>query len=337
MMGVWHIRMGAGAAWRRTVWGEFLSEYLGTFTLIAFGDGVVAMAVAALNQSGRAETNHTIFLASGDWLLITWGWCIAVVLGIYVAGGISGAHINPAVTIALAVKRGFPWAKVPHYIFAQVAGAFTGAALVYLNYKDSIKGYEHATHAVRGQASSIASYSIFATFPAPYFHNAVGPLIDQIIGTALLVGIVLAVIDELNLPPKSNLAPFIIGLIVAAIGMSFGANAGYAINPARDFGPRFFAWIAGWKGVALPGNYDFATHNVHNYWWVPIVGPIVGGIIGALVYDFFVHHVLMARGAVPAPDVEEHGRVVEEVPTAAADVEARGRTVRETTPEERRS
>jgi glycerol uptake facilitator protein len=308
--------MGAQAAWRRTVWGEFLSEYLGTFTLIAFGDGVVAVAVAGLNQSGRAETNHTIFLATGDWLLITWGWCVAVVLGIYVAGGISGAHINPAVTIALAVKRGFPWVKVPYYIAAQMAGAFTGAALVYLNYKDSIKSYEHVTHAVRGQASSIASYSIFATFPAPFYHNNVGPLIDQIIGTALLVGIVLAIIDEINLPPKSNLAPFIIGLLVAGIGMSFGPNAGYAINPARDFGPRFFAWIAGWKGVALPGNYQFSGHHIGTYWWVPIVGPIIGGIIGALVYDFFIHHVLMSRGALPAPDVEEVGRVVEEKPVA---------------------
>jgi glycerol uptake facilitator protein len=310
--------MGAQAAWRRTVWGEFLSEYLGTFTLIAFGDGVVAVAVAGLNQSGRAANNSTIFLASGDWLLITWGWCMAVVLGIYVAGGISGAHINPAVTIALAVRRGFPWAKVPHYIAAQMLGAFTGAALVYLNYAASIKSYEHVTHAVRGQASSIASYSIFATFPAPYFHNNVGPLIDQIIGTALLVGIVLAIIDEINIPPKSNIAPFIIGLLVAAIGMSYGPNAGYAINPARDFGPRFFAWIAGWKGVALPGNYG---HGIGTYWWVPIVGPIIGGIIGALVYDFFIHHVLMARGAVPAPDVEEHGRVVEEVPTATPPAE----------------
>src|SRR5207237_2248577 len=145
MTGVWHVRMGAGAAWRKTVWGEFLSEYLGTFVLISFGDGVVAMAVAALNQSGRASTDHTIFLASGDWLLITWGWCVAVVLGIYVAGGISGAHINPAVTIALAVKRGFPWAKVPHYIFAQVAGPVTAPALVYLTSRNAIKSYQQVT------------------------------------------------------------------------------------------------------------------------------------------------------------------------------------------------
>jgi glycerol uptake facilitator protein len=301
--------LGASAAWRQTVWGEALSEYLGTFVLICFGDGVVAMAVSALNQSGRAATNHTIFLASGDWLLITWGWCIAVVLAIYVAGGISGAHINPAVTIALAVRRGFPWPKVPLYIFAQVAGAFTGAALVYLNYKDAIKSYEHVTHAVRGQTSSIASYSIFATFPSGYFHNPVGPFIDELIGTALLVGIVLAVIDTRNLAPKGNLGPWIIGLIVAAIGMSFGANTGYAINPARDFGPRLFAWFAGWDGVALPGNYG----NVNWYWWLPIVAPIVGGVIGAFVYDYFINKTLVGRGEPEATDIEVKGEAVEEL------------------------
>ncbi|MGB2952077.1 MAG: MIP family channel protein [Gaiellaceae bacterium] len=308
MLGVWHVRMGAGAAWRRSVWGEFLSEYLGTFVLIAFGDGVVAMAVSALNQSGRAETKTTIFLASGDWLLIAAGWAVAVVLAVYTAGGVSGAHINPAVTLALAVRRGFPWTKVPHYILAQFMGALTGAALVYLNYKDSIKSYEQATHAVRGQLSSVASYSIFATFPAGYFHGQVGPFIDEAIGTALLVGVVLAIIDERNLAPKSNLAPLIVGLVVAGVGMSFGANSGYAINPARDFGPRLFAWIEGWGSVALPGNYG----NVGSYWWIPIVAPIAGGIFGALMYDFFINQVLRARGEPEYEDVEAKGRVVEE-------------------------
>ena len=198
---------------------------------------------------------------------------------------------------------------MPHYILAQVAGAFTAGALVYLNYKDAIKGYENVTNAVRGESSSIASYSIFATFPSGFFHNPMGPFIDELIGTALLVGIVLAVIDNLNLPPKGNLAPWIVGSIVAGIGMSFGANTGYAINPARDFGPRLFAWFAGWDGVALPGNYG----NVNWYFWIPIVAPIVGAIIGALVYDFFINHVLQARGETPAEDVEAKGRVVEEL------------------------
>ena len=128
----------AQTGWRSTIWGELSSEFLGTLVLIAFGDGVVAMAVAALNQSGRAENAHTIFLASGDWLLITWGWAIAVVFGVYVAGGVSGAHINPAVTLALAAKREFPWGKVLPYVVAQVVGAFVGAALVFLVYHNAI-------------------------------------------------------------------------------------------------------------------------------------------------------------------------------------------------------
>src|SRR5690348_14119005 len=112
--------------------GECLAEFLGTFVLIAFGDGVVAMAVAALPGSGRTQTSTTIFLAAGDWLIITWGWAMAVTFAVYVAGGVSGAHINPAVTLAFAVRRQFPWRKVAPYIVAQVIGAFVGAALVYL-------------------------------------------------------------------------------------------------------------------------------------------------------------------------------------------------------------
>jgi glycerol uptake facilitator protein len=300
-------RAAPRARWRQTVWGELLSEFLGTFVLICFGNGVVAMAVAALNQSGRGEA---IFAASGDWLLIAWGWALAVALAIYVAGGVSGAHINPAVTIALAVRRGFPWAKVPSYIVAQMLGAFAGAALVYLNYHNAISSYEAAHNITRGAlggpADSTATFSIFATFPAPYFNaNMIWPFIDQVIGTGFLVMLVLALIDERNLAPKSNLAPLLIGLVVGAIGMSFGANAGYAINPARDFGPRVLAWLTGWGQVALPG--------VHNYVWVPIVGPIVGGVIGAIVYDFFIHKVLVDRGAPEVPGVEAEGRVVKEV------------------------
>jgi glycerol uptake facilitator protein len=289
---------------RTTVWGELLAEFLGTFILIAFGDGVVAMAVAALNQSGRGTE---IFAASGDWLLIAWGWMLAVAFGVYVAGGVSGAHINPAVTLALAVKRGFPWNKVAPYMVAQVVGAFVGAALVYLVYHDAISSFETAKHITRGAADSTPTFSIFATFPAPYFGSSlVGPVIDQIVGTAFLLMFVLALTDERNQPPKSNLAPLLIGFAVAAIGMSFGANAGYAINPARDFGPRVFAWLAGWGKVAFPG--------ANGYWWVPIVGPLIGGMLGAFVYDLFVGDILRARGEPPAPDVEGFGETVEERP-----------------------
>ena len=300
------------STWRASVWGDALSEFLGTFIMIAFGDGVVAMAVAALNQSGRGTL---IFHASGDWLLITWGWAFAVMIAVYVAGGVSGAHLNPAITISQAIKRDFPWKKVFPYIVAQFTGAFAGAALVYLNYKDAIASYEQSHGVIRGvlggAADSTVTYSIFATFPAPY-HGAsvVGPLIDQIVGTMLLVIAIFAIGDQLNQAPLSNLGPFIVGLIVAAIGMSFGANAGYAINPARDFGPRLFAWMAGWGEVALPG--------VRNYFWVPIVGPVIGGIVGAFVYDFFIHDVLKARSNQAAADTEA-GRGVTEKAAAGGD------------------
>src|SRR5919205_702409 len=285
-------------AWRRTPLGEVVSEFVGTFVLIAFGDGVVAMAVAALNQSGRGSQ---IFAASGDWLLIGWGWGLAVAFGVYVAGGISGAHINPAVTLAFAARRGFPWRKVPGYIGAQMLGAFLGALLVYIVYKASIDSFERANHITRGDPSSVPTYAIFATFPAKYFGNFVGPLIDQIVGTAFLVAFVFAVTDEVNQPVRANLAPLIVGFIVVAVGISFGANAGYAINPARDFGPRIFALIAGWGKIAFPGDYG----NVNTYFWIPIVGPLVGGTIGAYVYDWTVRATLFGRGEVPAAGVEE--------------------------------
>jgi glycerol uptake facilitator protein len=292
--------------WRRTIWGELSAEFIGTFVLIAFGDGVVAMAVAALNQSGRGTA---IFVASGDWLLITWGWALAVTFAVYVAGGVSGAHINPAVTLALAVRRNFPWAKVVPYMLAQLVGAFVGAALVYLVYHNAISSYEAAHNITRGalggSADSTATYSIFATFPAPYFHSSmIWPFVDQIVGTAFLLMFILALTDERNQPPRMNLAPLLVGFVVAAIGMSFGANAGYAINPARDFGPRVYAWLAGWGRVAIPG--------IHNYFWVPIVGPFIGGVVGAIVYDLFIRDTLRDRGAPMAVEEEAEGRTVKE-------------------------
>jgi glycerol uptake facilitator protein len=282
--------MSPQARWRQSTIGEYGSEFLGTFVLIMFGDGVVAMAVAALNQSGRGED---IFLASGDWLLIALGWGMAVALAIYVAGGISGAHINPAVTLAFAVFRDFPWRKVPGYMAAQVFGAFVAAALLYLNYKQAINSYEAANDITRGEENSIPTFSIFATFPAEFYSNAAGPFLDELIGTALLVGIVVALVDQYNQAPRANLGPLLVGLLVFGIGMSFGANSGYAINPARDLGPRLFAWIQGWGDIAVPGNYGW----VDGYMWVPIVAPLVGGLIGVLIYDFFIHNVLRVRAA----------------------------------------
>ncbi|SHF49812.1 glycerol uptake facilitator protein, partial [Acidocella aminolytica 101 = DSM 11237] len=253
-----------------------------------FGAGVVAVAVVGLTESGRTLV---IFQGAGGWLLITWGWALAVTMAIYVAGGVTGAHLNPAVSLAFAVKGDFPWRKVIPYWIAQVAGCFIGAAIVMLDYFKAINAWNLAHHVVDRTASGgLTTFSIFATFPAQYFGSNMGlPFIDQVIGTFFLVLFVLAIVDNTNVGPQSNMAPFLVGMAVAAIGMSFGVDAGYAINPARDFGPRLFTWVAGWGPNAFPGP--------HGYWWVPILGPLVGGPLAVYVYKLFISDTLAARSA----------------------------------------
>lgn len=293
--------------WRKGLVGELWAEFFGCFILISFGDGVVAM-LWALVGSGRSSAGP--LQSSGDWLLITWGWCLAVAFAVYTVGGISGAHINPAVTLGAALRGQLPWRKVVPYWVFQVVGCFVGAALVFLVYNQAINHFDQVNHIVKGQPASVATYSTFATFPAPYFGSVWGPLCDQIVGTFFLVLFVFAVTDEFSLPPGSNMGPWVIGFIVMAIGVSFGANAGYAINPARDFGPRIFALIAGWGKVAFPGDYA----HISNYFWVPIVGPLIGGAIAALFYDVALQDFLKARKA-PEPGVQAEGRVLEDRPT----------------------
>jgi glycerol uptake facilitator protein len=288
--------------WRATPVGEYLSEFLGTFVLIAFGTCVVAMYVMALPLSGRGEG----ITSDSDWLLICFGWGMAVVFGIYVAGGISGAHINPAVSVAFAAFGRFPWKKVPGYVVAQVLGAIAGAALTYLIYRDAIQAYEAENGVVRDGGD--ATVGVFVTGPAGYFGDYWGPFITEVVGTAFLLLIVFAVVDLMNLPPKANLAPLIIGLGVFAIGMSWGANSGYAINPARDLGPRILAWMMGWGDAAFPG----AQGNLDAYWWVPIVGPLIGAVIGAAIYVFTIEDVLKARQKPADADLISRGETVEE-------------------------
>jgi glycerol uptake facilitator protein len=290
--------------WRAGLGGELWAEFFGTFILICFGDGVVAM-LWALVGSGRSSAGA--LQSSGDWLLITWGWALAVAFAVYTVGGISGAHINPAVTLGFAIKKEFPWKKVVPYWVVQVLGAFVGAALVFLVYNNAINHFDQVNHIVKGTPKSVATFSTFATFPAPYFGTVWGPLIDQIVGTFFLVLFVFAVIDGFNLGVRANLHPFIIGMIVMAIGISFGANAGYAINPARDFGPRIFAWIAGWGKVAMPGDYA----NISTYFWVPIVGPLIGGALAAPAYNLGIRDILYARRR-----EAEHGPGHEEPPVS---------------------
>lgn len=304
---------------RQNTGGELLAEFLGTLVLIALGCGSVAVALAGLPGSGR----QTADFGPANWLIIAWGWGLAVVFGVYVAGGVSGAHINPAVTLAFAVRRRFPWRKVLPYWVAQVLGAFVGAAIVYAAYHDAIDAFNTAQN-IGSRPESLSTFSIFATFPAEYFGGGIwGPLVDQIVGTAILVALIAAIIDNRNQAPSANLAPFIIGLVVVAIGLTFGTNAGYAINPARDFGPRMFTFFAGWGETALPGTFDWFS----GYWWIPIVGPLVGGVVGIIVYDLFIGQVLDARGeleTVGTPPATEPGQVPGSA--GAANVAATGET-----------
>ena len=246
---------------------ELMAEFLGTFVLILFGTGVVAMVVLFPAEAAGAS-------AHGGYTNITLGWGLAVTMGGYVAGKVSGGHLNPAVTLTLAVFRGFPWRKVVPYSIAQTFGAFLAAALAYRNYLPAFHRFDPQLEKTAG---------VFTTFPAfPAFPQA--GFLDQVIGTALLLLMILAITDELNLPPGANLAPLMIGLVVVAIGMSFGGMHGYAINPARDFGPRLFTAVAGFKNYGLTDG--------PRVWWVPVFAPLLGGLIGAAVYDFGIRRFL---------------------------------------------
>ena len=261
--------------------GELAAEFAGTMILILFGVGVVAQVVA-----GKI----------GDHDSIAWSWGLGVMLGIYVAGRISGAHLNPAVTIALAVFKGFEWRKVAPYSIAQFLGAFVAALLVRWNYTE-VLGAADPGHTVKTQG-------VFSTLPGngtlPV--SEWGALRDQIIGTAILLFLIFAITDAAGSPPAANMAPFIIGLLIVGIGMAWGTDAGYAINPARDFGPRLASFFTGYGGA-------FRDQTGYLYFWIPIVGPIVGGLVGAGLYQGLVGRFLPAvgeqePGRLPTPEPE---------------------------------
>ena len=271
------------------IWGESIAEFFGTMVLILFGDGCVA-CFGLFKDLGFTFT----------WPVIIFGWGFAVMLGIYVAGAISGAHINPAVTLGLAATRRFPWGKVPYYMVAQVLGAFVAAAILYFVYFDAL---QHALSLAHSSDFVNNVGYVFFTFPKAFvtYFNAFW---DEFLGTALLVALILAIVDARNQPVQGNLNPLIIGFLIVAIGASFGLNSGYAINPARDFGPRL--WIGFVTGFA-----SFAS----GYWWIPIVAPLIGGTVGAFIYDYTIGKVLAARGLTKSGEAETTGRAVRE-PTA---------------------
>lgn len=269
----------AGLLPRKSMAGELLSEFAGTMILILMGVGVVAQVVAG------GYGNHDS---------IAWAWGLGVVLGVYTAGRTSGAHLNPAVSVALAVFKGFEWRKVVPYSLAQTAGAFVAALLVRWDYTEVIAKFD--------PGHTIKSQGIFSTLPG----NGVlpvgigGAFRDQIIGTAILLFLVFAVTDVRNTAPAANLAPWIVGMVVVAIGFAWGTDAGYAINPARDFGPRLASFITGYH-TAFKDQYG------QFYFWVPIVAPLIGGVIGGGLYEWLIGRFLPSEEG----DPEEPGRLPE--------------------------
>jgi len=253
-----------------TLTQELLAEFFGTMILIIGGDGVVANVGLAPRLASQGY----------DWNTIAWGWGLSVMVAVYVGGGVTGAHINPAVTLAMAVKRGFAWAKVVPYFVAQILGAFVGALGVYLVYREGLVAAGNPNVWCTGPGSVFGQTFWGAAGSAggsPY--TLLNAFIAEIIGTMVLLWGVVSFFDNKNWG-KSTLffGPFAVGMVVVMVGLTLGGPSGYAINPARDFGPRLFGALTGTQGLFTG-----------LYWLVaPIIAPLIGGPLGVILYDIFI-------------------------------------------------
>ncbi|XP_059917313.1 aquaporin-9-like [Gadus macrocephalus] len=246
---------------------EFLAEFLGTFVLVLFGCGAAAQTALSRNTLGEPLTVHI-------------GFSLGLTMACYVAGGVSGGHVNPAVSLAMVVLGKLKIWKFPVYVLAQFLGAFAGAAAVFGLYYDAFMDFTSGILSVTGIN---ATGHIFASYPGRHL-SILGGFLDQVIGTGMLVVCILAIVDGGNIGAPKGVEPLAIGLIVMAISVSMGLNCGYPVNPARDLGPRLFTAVAGW------GMEVFSTGDY--WWWIPVAGPLVGGLVGAALYYLLIelHH-----------------------------------------------
>lgn len=258
---------------RKTFWGELIAEAVAVFIIISFGDSVAGMYFLYSPSPYQ----------SAYWgVCISWG--LAVALAIYTTASVTGCHANPAVTLALALYRKFSWRKVVPYCVAQTVGGLIGAAIVYILYVPVIDHFNLVNHLTRAQGGAAG---VFFTHPG----LAVTPMhafSDEIILTAFLIFGIFAITEQYNeQAPGANSGALIIGLLVAVIGACMGYLESWAINPARDLGPRVFCYFMGWGHAALPSPGD--------YWWVPIVGPLIGGGVGGAAYQLLIRPFLPAK------------------------------------------
>lgn len=247
----------------------FWAEFFGTAILALFG-------TAANNQVALSNSSLVTASPAGTYLSVAFGWALAVMLGVYVSAGISGGHINPAITLSMAIFRGFSWKKVPIYWAAQLTGAVSGSALVYWNYKSAIDLFEGGS----GIRTIAKTGGLFFTNPLPYVSNALC-FYNELLMTAILMIFVVAVGDTGNAAPPKNLGPLVIFWVVFGLGSTLGMQTSFALNPARDLGPRLVTWFAG---------YGTEVWSVRSHYWfvVAILGPTCGALVGGFIYDFFI-------------------------------------------------
>ncbi|CAG0888247.1 unnamed protein product [Cyprideis torosa] len=248
---------------RNETFRQCVAEFAGMFVLVFIGDCSVAQADIFKDESG------------GSFFVINICYAIAVVFGLLVCAGVSGGHMNPAVTLAMGVFGELPWFKVPLYMLSQYAGGFVAAAMVYVTYRETL------IHKYGDNRFDVKYAGIFTTFPREHMTGAAG-FLDQVIGTAVLLLMVCAIVDKRNMKVPEYLIPAYAGLGVAGIGMSLGYQCGYPINPARDFGPRLFTFVGGWGS---------AVFTAYNYWaWIPMVACHIGGVLGVVIYKVFIQN-----------------------------------------------
>ncbi|KAK6624571.1 hypothetical protein RUM44_011430 [Polyplax serrata] len=244
---------------------EFLAEFLGTFLLVFIGNNAVAQTILSDGAGGNSIT-------------IYFGYGFGLFLGVLLAGGVSGGHLNPAVSVAGAIMKKFKWQKVPYYMLAQYLGAFIAACGTYAVYADSFKAY-HALHGINKTTASV-----FATFPKDDV-SVFGSFLDQVLGSMILLLGIYAITDPFN-KVSPQLVPIYVSLTLISIACSLGINQGFAVNPARDLAPRFFTFLTSW------GSDVFSPST---YWYITLIGPHIGAVIGSAIYVFVIEKLRLVQ------------------------------------------
>ncbi|XP_072250367.1 aquaporin-10a [Leuresthes tenuis] len=254
---------------------ECMAEFLGTFILLLFGCAAAAQVKTSRDTKGQFLSTNLAF-------------SVGVMSAMYLTKGISGAHLNPAVTLSFCVLRKVEWRKLVPYCLVQVLGAYVASGVVYLVYYEAIMDYSGGKLTVYGPNETA---SIFATYPSDYM-SVGGSFLDQVVGTGMLLLCILGLEEKRNTPAPSEMIPVVVGAVVLGISVSMSANCGAAINPARDLGPRLFTLTAG---------YGIEVFKCSSYWfWVPIVAPLVGGLLGSVLY------VILIEWHLPDPEPSEN-------------------------------